>query len=94
MLLLALRQAGEGFGADRLRAAGDRGAHELLMELFRAGLDHGGAISGEHGIGTAKLSAYVALTDPVRLELERRIKAAFDPTTLLNPGRSMRGTPS
>ena len=67
---------------------------ELLMELFRAGLDHGGAISGEHGIGTAKLSAYVALTDPVRLELERRIKAAFDPTTLLNPGRSMRGTPS
>jgi glycolate oxidase len=67
---------------------------ELLMELFQAGLDHGGAISGEHGIGTAKLGAYVALTDPARLELERRIKAAFDPTTLLNPGRSMRGTPS
>jgi glycolate oxidase len=64
--------------------------HDLMSEIFTAGLELGGAISGEHGVGTEKLAAYQALSDPVRLDLEARIKEAFDPRCLLNPARSLR----
>ncbi len=59
----------------------------LLDELFAAGIAIGGQVSGEHGIGLDKLRPYLALTDPALLSLQRRIKAVFDPTGLLNPGR-------
>ena len=60
--------------------------HDLIHDIFAAGHELGGAISGEHGIGTEK-KAYVAeLEDPVKLDLMRRIKAAFDPHGILNPG--------
>ncbi len=59
----------------------------LLLELFKFGIDIGGQISGEHGIGRDKQSPYLALTDPNLLALQRRIKHAFDPMQLLNPYR-------
>ena len=59
----------------------------LLRELFVFGLGLGGQISGEHGIGRDKQEHYVALTDPAVLDLQRRIKQAFDPEQLLNPYR-------
>lgn len=57
-----------------------------MQALFSEGLALGGAISGEHGIGTAKKPYFVALEDPVKLELMRGIKRAFDPNGILNPG--------
>jgi glycolate oxidase len=59
----------------------------LLGALFREGLALGGAISGEHGIGTAKRRWFLELEDPVRLDLLRRLKAVFDPDGILNPGK-------
>jgi glycolate oxidase len=56
-----------------------------LKELFEIGLSLGGAISGEHGIGTAKRSYFLELEDPTKVQLMRRIKAAFDPAGILNP---------
>ena len=58
----------------------------VLHELFAAGLGLGGAISGEHGIGRAKQAHFLALEDPVKLALMHRIKTAFDPHNILNPG--------
>lgn len=59
----------------------------FLHDAYRATLQAGGAISGEHGIGTEKLPYFLELEDPVRLALQRRIKAAFDPRGILGPGR-------
>lgn len=59
----------------------------ILEELY--GLTHslGGHISGEHGIGN-KRKAYLGIDlDPVTIALMKRIKAAFDPKGILNPGK-------
>ena len=62
---------------------------EFLLELFRIGVSVGGAISGEHGLGVDKSWAYLKLTDPALVELQRRIKDVFDPKGLLNPLRHL-----
>jgi glycolate oxidase len=60
--------------------------YRVSRELFRIGMDLGGAISGEHGIGEAKKRYFLELEDPVKVDLMRRIKTAFDPAGILNPG--------
>jgi glycolate oxidase len=58
---------------------------EVLESIFRAGMDLGGAISGEHGIGTAKKRYFQELEDPTKVALMKRIKEAFDPLGILGP---------
>jgi glycolate oxidase len=59
----------------------------LMHDLFGAAFELGGTISGEHGIGTEKKRYFLELEDPVKVALMRRIKDAFDPSGILNPGK-------
>jgi glycolate oxidase len=58
----------------------------LVEAIFTMGMGMGGSISGEHGIGRTKKRYYQSLESPSKLELQRRIKMAFDPDNILNPG--------
>ncbi len=49
----------------------------------------GGSISAEHGIGRMKAHALEGVKSPVELALMRRLKAAFDPRGILNPGKML-----
>ena len=66
-----------------------RRAHEAHDELLAAVQQLGGTVSGEHGIGTEKLAALDGELTPRVRELQRAIKAAFDPQGILNPGRKL-----
>jgi len=59
----------------------------LVKELFERVLQMGGTITGEHGIGITK-APYLEMEIPKPgLELMGRIKKAFDPKGILNPGK-------
>jgi FAD/FMN-containing dehydrogenase len=59
--------------------------HRLLGEVFRAGRELDGPISGEHGVGRSERRHHRELTGPATLALLARAKAAFDPHGILNP---------
>lgn len=59
---------------------------QLLHAIVAAGVSLGGAVSGEHGIGTEKREYLAELEDPGKLALMVRIKTVFDPHGILNPG--------
>ena len=62
-------------------------AEVALDELFHQVIALGGAITGEHGIGIAKKRWFADAVGPGSIEAHRRLKAAFDPLGLLNPGK-------
>ncbi|WP_344252681.1 FAD-linked oxidase C-terminal domain-containing protein, partial [Pseudonocardia hydrocarbonoxydans] len=62
-------------------------AHKAFGDVFAAAIDMEGTITGEHGVGAAKLPYLQARLGADQMALLRRIKAAFDPAGILNPGK-------
>lgn len=60
---------------------------KALKEMYQATKKLGGTISGEHGIGSKRKPYMDIVTSPVELELMRKIKKAFDPNNIMNPGK-------
>jgi len=60
---------------------------QVRLELYRLVLSYGGTISGEHGIGHKRIKYMSQALDPVTINLMKRIKKAFDPNNILNPGK-------
>jgi len=58
-----------------------------LKELYKATKDLGGTISGEHGIGSKRKDFMRIVTSKAEMDLIRRIKKAFDPNCIMNPGK-------
>ena len=61
--------------------------HKAVDEIFAAALGFGGTLSGEHGIGMAKMKYLKDEIGVSGVELMRSLKAALDPDFLLNPGK-------
>ncbi|WP_369217043.1 FAD-binding oxidoreductase [Streptomyces flavofungini] len=64
-----------------------RRARESFDEIMALGLELGGTITGEHGVGVLKKEWLAREIGPVGVEMQRAVKAAFDPHSLLNPGK-------
>ncbi|GGT27561.1 FAD-binding oxidoreductase [Streptomyces purpureus] len=64
-----------------------RRARESFDEIMALGLELGGTITGEHGVGVLKKEWLARELGPVGLELQRGIKQTFDPLGILNPGK-------
>ena len=60
---------------------------KALKELYQITKKLGGTISGEHGIGLKRKPYMKIVISPVELELMRKIKKAFDPNNIMNPGK-------
>jgi D-lactate dehydrogenase (cytochrome)/glycolate oxidase len=67
------------------RAAAGRAFDDILA----AALGLGGTITGEHGVGSLKQPYLAQMLGPVERALMARVKAAFDPAGILNPGRAI-----
>ena len=59
--------------------AANRVVHDIAIDL-------GGSISAEHGIGRFKRDELRRVKSAVEIDMMRRIKAALDPESLMNPG--------
>jgi glycolate oxidase len=64
-----------------------RRARESFDEIMALGLALGGTITGEHGVGLLKKDWLARELGPAGVEVQRGVKAVFDPLGLLNPGK-------
>ena len=62
-------------------------AEKAAEELFDLTLELGGTLSGEHGIGITKSKFLENEVGKTGIEVMQRIKKAFDPDAILNPGK-------
>ena len=89
--LIAFGHAGDGnVHLQPLTQEGDKyqdKIKELLREIYEVGISLGGTISGEHGLGFDKKGYLRMVADKNKIELMKRLKRAFDPNNIMNPGK-------
>ena len=62
-------------------------AEEFGADILRFCVEVGGVLTGEHGVGVEKRDLMPTMFDEVDLNQQQRLKCAFDPEGLLNPGK-------
>lgn len=62
-------------------------AEEASVELFEKVSELSGTLTGEHGIGLAKVPFMHLEHDEIAMDIMRAIKRVFDPNNILNPGK-------
>jgi glycolate dehydrogenase FAD-linked subunit len=90
--IVSFGHAGEGnlhvnVMVDRADKARFAVAEQAVRELFETVVALKGSVSGEHGIGLTKAPYLGIEVGEAGLAVMRRIKAAFDPLGVLNPGK-------
>ena len=92
LLVAAFGHAGDGnihvnIMLDRQQPGAEAKAQAALDDLFEQVLAWGGSITGEHGIGLAKLRWWPQAADEGVRKLHKQIKRALDRRGILNPGK-------
>ena len=64
-------------------------AEEFGGEILELSVEYGGTITGEHGVGIEKIGQMCSQFSRQELAMFHRVKAAFDPRGLLNPGKAI-----
>ncbi|MEN9727314.1 MAG: hypothetical protein RL434_1680, partial [Pseudomonadota bacterium] len=64
-------------------------AEEVGGRILELCVEVGGTVTGEHGVGVEKLNQMCVQFSTPELEQFHRLKSAFDPAGLLNPGRAV-----
>ncbi len=72
-------------GADKQAYLGEWARMNRIVHDIVVGMQ--GSISAEHGIGQLKKGELAHYKAPLELDLMKRVKAAFDPRGLMNPGK-------
>jgi glycolate oxidase len=62
-------------------------AEEFGAEILRLCVEVGGVLTGEHGVGVEKRDLMGEMFTEIDLDQQQRVKCAFDPDSLLNPGK-------
>ncbi len=90
--IIAYGHAGDGnVHLHPIGSPSDPGKMQTLMkEIYQAAVDLGGTISGEHGLGIDKMGYLPLAVGQDNLDLMKRIKKAFDPQNILNPGKVLK----
>jgi glycolate oxidase len=72
---------------DRRNEGEPERARDLAEAILDVCIDAGGALTGEHGIGTDKACRMPLMFSEVDLDTMQRLRSAFDPAGLCNPGK-------
>jgi glycolate oxidase len=65
----------------------EKKAEEAIRLIIEKGIEMGGTVSGEHGIGLHKSQYIEKELGKIQMDLMKRIKYAFDPKGIMNPGK-------
>ena len=92
LTIAIIAHAGDGnfhasFCTDEKNQAEIQRIDQALPVLFRAALDLGGTITGEHGVGIAKAAFLPWEAGDMGMHVMQGIKRVMDPQNILNPGK-------
>ncbi len=77
------RAGTQAFQLQAVETKAKRAIHDFVQQFQ-------GSFSAEHGIGQLKVFELERYANPVELDLMRRVKQAFDPNGIMNPGKVLR----